>query len=90
MRRNRWRYFLFGLVQMGLQMIPVASIFFLFTTGTGAALWATEYERRMWKEHGGEDWEDDGDDISDILPPPKFVVRAAGGGQKSWITFWRR
>ncbi|KAF8254101.1 hypothetical protein K440DRAFT_517260, partial [Wilcoxina mikolae CBS 423.85] len=49
-KRNRFRYFLFGLVHVMLQLIPVASIFFLFSTGTGAALWAVDYEKRNWKE----------------------------------------
>jgi hypothetical protein len=61
-QRNRFRYWLFGLVHVSLQLIPVASIFFLFSTGTGAALWAVDYEKRMWSEQNlergqpGADW----------------------------------
>lgn len=61
-QRNRFRYWLFGLVHVSLQLIPVASIFFLFSTGTGAALWAVDYEKRMWNEQNlergppGADW----------------------------------
>ncbi|KAL7268229.1 hypothetical protein RUND412_009158 [Rhizina undulata] len=46
-RQNRWKYWLFGLVHVTLQLVPVLSIFFLFTSATGAALWAFEREERM-------------------------------------------
>lgn len=90
-RRNRFRYFLFGLVHVVLQLVPVLSIFFLFSSGTGAALWAVEYEKRMWMEHGNRDYSPDTEAAqSTELPVPKFAVDAAGGGQKSFLTWWRK
>jgi hypothetical protein len=78
-----------------LQLIPVASIFFLFSTGTGAALWAVDYEKRNWKEAAAgmqRGWspedddneeEEEGSDDQTTLMPPRFVVEGVGGGQKS-------
>lgn len=45
---NRWRYWLFGLVHVCLQITPVLSIFFLFTSAVGAALWAIEDQKRLF------------------------------------------
>ncbi|KAI5843910.1 hypothetical protein DFP73DRAFT_578798 [Morchella snyderi] len=45
---NRWRYWLFGLVHVMLQITPVLSILFLFTSAAGAALWAVEDQKRLW------------------------------------------
>ena len=145
-RRNRFRYFLFGLVHVMLQLIPVASIFFLFSSATGAALWAVDFEKRLWDEQGGDEnaehWAggchdcEDGGQLEEeavgqgqgqgqgqagrghagqgqarragqrqagqgqagpgqagqetLSPPPKFLVEAVGGGQKSWLAFWRK
>jgi len=84
-----------------LQLIPVASIFFLFSTGTGAALWAVDYEKRNWKEAAAgmqrgwspeddDNEEEEGSDDQTTLMPPRFVVEGVGGGQKSWLTWWRK
>ena len=151
-----------------LQLIPVASIFFLFSSATGAALWAVDFEKRLWEEQGGdldaEHWAggccdcEDGGQVGeeavgqgrrqwqgqgqrqgqrwysgqghagqgragqgpagqtgqagqagqgeaagqarqagqgktgqqDTLPPPRFLVEGVGGGQKSWLAFWRK
>jgi len=54
-RQNRFKYSLFGLVHVLLQMIPVANIFFLFSTGTGAALWASKAELRRLEGEGNHD-----------------------------------
>ncbi|RPA97565.1 hypothetical protein L873DRAFT_1690582 [Choiromyces venosus 120613-1] len=45
---NRWRYWLFGLPHVGLQVFPVLSILFLFTSATGAGLWAVEDQKRLF------------------------------------------
>ncbi|PPR05955.1 hypothetical protein CVT24_004661 [Panaeolus cyanescens] len=58
-KRNRWRYWTFGIVQVSLQMVPVLSIFFLFSTATGAGLWAVEAERRKAREGYGEEHRDE-------------------------------
>ncbi|KAH0606676.1 uncharacterized protein H6S33_003510 [Morchella sextelata] len=49
---NRWRYWLFGLVHVMLQITPVLSILFLFTSAAGAALWAVEDQKRLWFGNG--------------------------------------
>ncbi|RPA85968.1 hypothetical protein BJ508DRAFT_200540, partial [Ascobolus immersus RN42] len=41
---RKWRYWLFGCGHLTLQMVPVLSIFFLFTSAVGAALWAVRLE----------------------------------------------
>ncbi|KAA8903595.1 hypothetical protein FN846DRAFT_953899 [Sphaerosporella brunnea] len=91
-RRNRFRYFLFGTVHMCLQLVPIASIFFLFSTGTGAALWAVDFEKRLWTDQGARRWEDEemATEVVAGIPPPKFGVTGPGGGPKSWLTFWRK
>lgn len=43
-KRRKWRYWLFGCSHLTLQMIPVLSIFFLFTSAVGAGLWAVRLE----------------------------------------------
>jgi len=43
---NRVRYWMFGIMHVCLQLVPVLSIFFLFSTGAGSALWAVEAEKR--------------------------------------------
>ncbi|TFK73815.1 hypothetical protein BDN72DRAFT_134542 [Pluteus cervinus] len=48
--QNRWKYIAFGLVHVLLQLIPVLNIFFLFSTGAGAALWASKAEERRYEE----------------------------------------
>jgi hypothetical protein len=77
---------------MCLQLIPVASIFFLFSTGTGAALWAVDFEKRMWKEQGGREWDDEetAAEVAAGIPPPKFVIDGVGGVQRGWLTFWKK
>ncbi|KAI5781890.1 hypothetical protein EDC01DRAFT_723114 [Geopyxis carbonaria] len=47
--RNRWRYAAFGAVHVLLQIVPVLSVLFLFSTAVGAALWAVENEKRTWE-----------------------------------------
>lgn len=60
-KEHWWRYWAFGIAHVGLQMVPVASIFFLFSTGTGAGVWALEAEKRLWVLEGcPEDWGVDG------------------------------
>lgn len=49
-RQNRWKYTLFGITHLLLQHIPILNIFFLFSTGTGAALWASKAEIRRYEE----------------------------------------
>ena len=54
-QQNRWRkhkllsYWSFGVVHMIFQLFPVLSIFTLFTTAVGAALWAVEIEKREYQ-----------------------------------------
>lgn len=43
-QKRKWRYWLFGCGHLALQMVPVLSIFFLFTTAVGAGLWAVRLE----------------------------------------------
>ncbi|KZP18298.1 hypothetical protein FIBSPDRAFT_863980 [Athelia psychrophila] len=43
--QRRGAYASFGVMATALQLVPVASIFFLCTTTVGAALWAAELER---------------------------------------------
>lgn len=38
----------FGLPHVGLQVFPVLSILFLFTSATGAGLWAVEDQKRLF------------------------------------------
>lgn len=58
-----WAYFLchianniprFGTTALLLQLIPVAQMFFLLTTATGSALWATKLEQQRNVLEGGE------------------------------------
>lgn len=58
-RRNRWRYWAFGVVHVLLQLVPVASIFFLFSTAAGAGMWAVEAERRKMRAGWGSDGVDE-------------------------------
>jgi len=44
--RNKPKYLAFGTVATLLQIVPGASIFFLYTNTVGAALWAAELERK--------------------------------------------
>ncbi|TFK73818.1 hypothetical protein BDN72DRAFT_761017 [Pluteus cervinus] len=53
-RQNRWKYIAFGLVHVLLQLIPVFNIYFLFSTGAGAALWASKAEGKRFEEDGRE------------------------------------
>ncbi|KAF8539160.1 hypothetical protein BDD12DRAFT_738168 [Trichophaea hybrida] len=53
--RNKPKYIAFGTAAMLLQLIPGASILFLYTNTVGAALWAVELERRGVMPEG-EDW----------------------------------
>ncbi|KAF2835121.1 hypothetical protein M501DRAFT_1008719 [Patellaria atrata CBS 101060] len=48
-KRRQWSYTWFGTIALLLQLIPVANMFFLFTTACGASLWAArlEEERRI-------------------------------------------
>ncbi|KAF7716294.1 Uncharacterized protein PECH_005052 [Penicillium ucsense] len=45
-RRRQLQYTTFGTVALLLQLIPPFSMFFLMTTATGAALWASDLERK--------------------------------------------
>jgi hypothetical protein len=51
-KERKWRYGWFGTVALCLQLIPVLSMFFLLSTATGSAIWATdlEEERRLQEE----------------------------------------
>jgi len=54
---NRWKYTMFGAMHVVLQLVPVLSIFFLFSTGVGAALWAVEGEKKaLGEETEGDGW----------------------------------
>lgn len=44
-RQRRLRYTLFGTMALLLQLVPIASMFFLLTTAAGSALWASDMER---------------------------------------------
>lgn len=46
MDRNKPKYIAFGTAATLLQLVPGASILFLYTNTVGAALWATELERK--------------------------------------------
>ncbi|KIR42613.1 hypothetical protein I307_00961 [Cryptococcus deuterogattii 99/473] len=43
-KKRRGAYLMFGTMAMALNLIPIVSIVFSFTTATGAALWASELE----------------------------------------------
>jgi hypothetical protein len=45
-KRNMPKYLAFGTIATLLQLIPGASILFMYTNTVGAALWAVELERR--------------------------------------------
>ncbi|OWZ45806.1 hypothetical protein C356_03065 [Cryptococcus neoformans c45] len=45
-KKRRGAYLMFGTMAMALNLIPIASIVFSFTTATGAALWAAELENK--------------------------------------------
>ncbi|TGZ77667.1 hypothetical protein EX30DRAFT_343891 [Ascodesmis nigricans] len=77
-KRNRAGYWLFGLVHVLLQLVPVLSIFFLFSTTTGAGLWALEAERRKVKiGYGEEDREVEPErEDEELVPPvPGWIMR---------------
>lgn len=44
-RTNKGR---FGIMHVVLQVVPVLSILFLFTSAVGAALWAVEDQKRIF------------------------------------------
>jgi uncharacterized protein involved in cysteine biosynthesis len=50
--KRMWTYTWFGSVALGLQLIPVLSMFFLLSTATGSAVWATHLEE---ERRSGED-----------------------------------
>lgn len=49
---NNPKYLAFGAVCMLLQLVPGASILFLYTNTVGAALWAVEMEKQGLTPHG--------------------------------------
>lgn len=59
-RRNKAGYMVFGAVCTLLQMVPLASVLFLYTDVVGAALWAVDLERKGVMppgQQGGENGE---------------------------------
>lgn len=54
-RRNIPSYLAFGVAAVLLQLVPGASILFLYSNTVGAALWASELERRGLAPPMGED-----------------------------------
>ncbi|CCH40520.1 putative membrane protein [Wickerhamomyces ciferrii] len=50
---RRLEYFTFGIMTGVLQQIPFISTFFVFTSVTGAALWAAEFENQFAKRRQG-------------------------------------
>jgi len=45
-RKRKWKYTWFGTIALILQLIPVASMFFLLTTACGSALWVLKLEEQ--------------------------------------------
>ena len=45
-KKRKWEYMWFGAFYMLLQLVPVLSIFFLFTSAAGSALWSVRIERK--------------------------------------------
>jgi len=71
--RNKPKYLAFGTVATLLQIVPGASIFFLYTNTVGAALWAVELERKGLIP-AGEDRT--GSELSDIPATGKEAKRS--------------
>eukprot|EP01095_Lingulamoeba_sp_RSL-Kostka_P008276 TRINITY_DN2735_c0_g1_i1.p1 TRINITY_DN2735_c0_g1~~TRINITY_DN2735_c0_g1_i1.p1 ORF type:complete len:308 (+),score=57.18 TRINITY_DN2735_c0_g1_i1:152-1075(+) len=78
--RTRWKeFFLFGLVSLLLDLIPVIGIVFLFTNNVGSAIWAFEMEKNhvldiyvnnktqeIFEDEIGEEEEEDEEDWLDL------------------------
>lgn len=52
---HRWKYTWFGFTALLLQLIPVLSLLFLFTTAAGSALWAADMEDEAKRQDHDED-----------------------------------
>jgi hypothetical protein len=52
--KRGWSYTWFGTVALCLQLVPVASMFFLLTTPIGSALWAVSLEEQKKRVRGAD------------------------------------